>query len=472
MANVVDKDAIPSLDYLKNPFAKPSYDARIRNTDYEFYHPVSGTKNTNCLRFVIPRNPGNRVPNLEKLIFALDVKCTNKARNGRPPLDIKAGPCQNFLNSIIGALTISYNNTVVCKIDHYPVWNYSKMMLNCDDNDFKTWAETRCFYKEGEDEDLDDIDTQGYKKRKSCFGGPVLEPKKIQDPESEAEKLIDNPDLGKFNYSNQATFFIGKLDTFLETPALLPNCDIHVQLDLSKPEYVFQSDSETTNDINYSIEKARLFIPHMQLNDSLYTQLKNRLKDEPMRQFFTSTMMTTHSISTGDKSTVFSNVCPGLYPNRCWVIIQETERLEGKINLNSLKFSRAFNQDGDAFMLKSVSMKHNGVEVEGLACDNSQNAFRDQYFRMMELTNQNNGKAACSITYKDFCDNNCFLLYDFTASMNLTEQPLLPLVQPGNLRLEVSFDRATTCPLTVIIMAELSTSLTLESTGKTTISML
>ena len=148
-------------------------------------------------------------------------------------------------------------------------------MLNCNDNDFKTWAETRCFYKEGNDEDLDDIDTQGYKKRKSCFGGPVIAPKKIQDPNSEEEKLIDNPDLGKFNYSNQAAFFIGKLDTFLETPALLPNCDIHVQLDLSKPEYVFQSDSETTNDINYSIEKARLFIPHMQLNDSLYTQLKN-----------------------------------------------------------------------------------------------------------------------------------------------------------------------------------------------------
>ena len=44
MANVVDKEAIPSLDYLKNPFAKPSYDARLKDTQYEYYHPVSRTK--------------------------------------------------------------------------------------------------------------------------------------------------------------------------------------------------------------------------------------------------------------------------------------------------------------------------------------------------------------------------------------------------------------------------------------------
>ena len=90
----------------------------------------------------------------------------------------------------------------------------------------------------------------------------------------------------------------------------------------------------------------------------------------------------------------------------------------------------------------------------------------------MELTNQNNGKNACSISWAEFCDSSCFLLYDFTASMNLTEQPLLPLVEPGNLRLELSFDRPTTCPLTVLVMAELSTSLTLEHTGKCTLAMI
>ena len=470
MANVVDKEAIPSLDYLKNPFAKPSYDARLKDTQYEYYHPVSGTKN--CIRWVIPRTTGNRVPNMEKLMCAFDINITNKEKKSIPPVDIKSSVANNFINSMIGTLTISYNNTVVCKINRYPIYNYCRMKLNCDDNDFKTWASNCCFYDKGEEEDLDDIDTKGWKKRRAQFGGPIISPKEILDPTKEDGSKIDNPDLGKFRYNEKPTFFIGKLDTFLETPALLPNVDIHVQLDLSKPEYVFHSDEDATDDINFVIQRARLFLPHLVLSDSLYTQLKNRLAKEPIRQFFTSTQITTHSISTGDKSTVFSNICPGLYPNRCFVLIQETERMDGKFSLNSLKFSRAYNQAKDPFILKSISMKHNRVEVEGLACDDDQGSFRDQYFRLMELTNQNNGKNACSISWAEFCDSSCFLLYDFTASMNLTEQPLLPLVEPGNLRLELSFDRPTTCPLTVLVMAELSTSLTLEHTGKCTLAMI
>ena len=472
MSNVVDKDAVPSLDYLKNPFAKPAYDARIKSTQYEYFHTQTGTKGTNCLRFCIPRTSGNRVANIDKFILAMDMKMTNKAKNGRPPPDIKAAPCNNFLNSVIGALSVSYNNTVVCKIDRYPIFNYTKKMLTCDDNDFKTWAETQCFYPEAEDEDLDNVNTEGWKKRMTQFGGPITKPAKIQDPtvDPSTEKLIDNPDLGKFQYGDEPSYWIGRLDTFLDTPALLPNVDIHIQLDLSKPEYVFQSLDDKNTDINYSIERARLFVPFMKHNDSLYTQLKNRLDKEPMRQFYTSTQITTHSISTGDKSTVFSSLCPGVYPNRVYVLIQEVDRLEGSYTMNSLKFSRGFNLINDPFMLQTVSMKHNGVEVEGLASDDNQKSFRDQYFRLLELTNQNHGKSSCSISFSNFVNNHCFLLYDFTSSLNMTEPPLLPLVEPGNLRLELTFDKPTTCPLNVIIMAELSTSLTLDGQGKCTVS--
>ena len=159
-----------------------------------------------------------------------------------------------------------------------------------------------------------------------------------------------------------------------------------------------------------------------------------------------------------------------MYPNRVYVLIQEVDRLEGSYIMNSLKFSNGFNLKNDPFILQIVSMKHNGVEVEGLASDDNQKSFRDQYFRLLELTNQNHGKSSCSISFSNFVNNHCFLLYDFTSSLNMTESPLLPLVEPGNLRLELTFDKPTTCPLNVIIMAELSTSLTLDGQGKCTVS--
>ena len=83
------------------------------------------------------------------------------------------------------------------------------------------------------------------------------------------------------------------------------------QLDLAKPAYAFHSKDDTAGetDINFDIEKAGLFIPSIILNYQFYTQLKTQLDKEPMRQFCTSTSITTHSISTGDKSTVFRSIC-------------------------------------------------------------------------------------------------------------------------------------------------------------------
>ena len=164
MTNVVSKDAQPSIDYLASAFKKPEFDARIAETKYEFFYPISGTKNCQTLRYTIPHNMGRYVPNVEKMVLAPEIRITNRAKTARPTDDIKSGPCQNFINSIFGTLRISYNTTCVLKIENYPIFNYTRMLLNNNDNDLKTWAENRCFFKEGEDEDLDTFPTEGMKK--------------------------------------------------------------------------------------------------------------------------------------------------------------------------------------------------------------------------------------------------------------------------------------------------------------------
>ena len=99
----------------------------------------------------------------------MEPKITDKERLTTPSLDIQSGPCNNFCNSIFSALRICYNTTCVLKLDSYPVYSYCRMLLNNNMLDFKTWAETRCFYPEDEDEDLDDINTKGWVKRRNMF---------------------------------------------------------------------------------------------------------------------------------------------------------------------------------------------------------------------------------------------------------------------------------------------------------------
>ena len=78
MANVIPTEARPALDYLESAFSKPQYDARVTDTKYEYYYPISGTKNTSCLRWTIPHNyKGQMVPGLNKMVLAPDIKVTN-----------------------------------------------------------------------------------------------------------------------------------------------------------------------------------------------------------------------------------------------------------------------------------------------------------------------------------------------------------------------------------------------------------
>ena len=466
MTNVVSKDAQPSIDYLASAFKKPEFDARIAETKYEFFYPISGTKNCQTLRYTIPHNMGRYVPNVEKMVLAPEIRITNRAKTARPTDDIKSGPCQNFINSIFGTLRISYNTTCVLKIENYPIFNYTRMLLNNNDNDLKTWAENRCFFKEGEDEDLDTFPTEGMKKRRNCFGTVLKQPATING-EVNPHAALD----GKFRYSDTASFFLGTLDHFLPQPAILKNVDVHIELDLNSPKYVFQSadDTEANTDINFQFERCRLYVPFIKLNDQLFLQLESRLAKDAMRQFFTSTQIDTHAISTGDKTATFSSIAPGQYPSRLYILIQETERLQGKYSLNSLKFSRKLN-DSDPFRVDSLSVTLNNQEVEGLAMDDAIHSFKDQYFRLFHLTNMDNGKNGCSITFKDFKNKSCFLVYDFTSTLNGTEPPMLPLLSKGNLRVQLNFNKPTTCALSMVTMVELQSSLTFDNNGKVVLS--
>ena len=111
MANIVTTDAKPAVDTLLDGFRKPIYDLRAVDTKYEDHYSISGTRNVNCLRFVIPKSRGNYVAEINKMVLALDLKITNKSRTSTPPVNINSGPAQNFMFTIFSSLRITYNTT-------------------------------------------------------------------------------------------------------------------------------------------------------------------------------------------------------------------------------------------------------------------------------------------------------------------------------------------------------------------------
>ena len=98
--------------------------------------------------------------------------------------------------------------------------------------------------------------------------------------------------------------------------------------------------------------------------------------------------------------------------------LQEKDGLNEEFSLNALKFPRKYGKGDNHFMLKNVRVTLQGEEVEGLQADQDGNSFKDEYFRLFHLTKQDTGRNACGMTFENWSENNCFLIYDITATLN------------------------------------------------------
>ena len=134
-----------------------------------------------------------------------------------------------------------------------------------------------------------------------------------------------------------------------------------------------------------------------------------------------------------------------------------------------IRTSRVFNEGGTgaSFLLQSVKCFLKGNEIERLNCDESLHSFRDQYFRLFELT-QSAGQC-CSITFDDFKSRSLIFVFDLTATLSNTSYPMLPLVKDGHLRLTCEFSAPSLIPITMITVAEIQSSVVIENTGRCTL---
>ena len=151
-------------------------------------------------------------------------------------------------------------------------------------------------------------------------------------------------------------------------------------------------------------------------------------------------------------------------------MFSETDRYLGKFDKNCFKFPRKFGPDDNAFLLQSVKCYLKAEEVDRLNCDDSLYSFRDHYFRLFQLLRQSDGKNANSISFEDFWQNTLVFIFDLTASMGSTDYPMLPLVKDGHLRISCEFTNPSSVPMTMITLIDVPSAITIENSGKCTLS--
>ena len=220
---------------------------------------------------------------------------------------------------------------------------------------------------------------------------------------------------------------------------------------MNKPDVVFQSADGTAanKDINFEIDEMKLLVPCVSLNDKLYLDIESILSKQPIRHIFNKTEeVCIQSSPKGAKTCILDSL--SLVPSWLYLLIQvrygpltttnfasvgshvsrsfffsllqETSRLHGQYDLNSFKFSLVFNsKDSDKtkhFCLNQCFVSPGPQTIEELNVDLTNNSFKDHYYHLYNLLNLDHGKGACSLTFENFLNNYCLLIYDFSATLN------------------------------------------------------
>ena len=138
----------------------------------------------------------------------------------------------------------------------------------------------------------------------------------------------------------------------------------------------------------------------------------------------------------------------------------------GDITKNSFRFGTEFGEGANSFALRTVRVFLNNTPIEGLQMDSSHSG-RDDYFRLFKLLNQDltGGRPACSITFSEFMKGSAIYVFDFTASLNQTQEGVLPMVKTGSNRIEVTFDKGTTESIVMIALMEYLSVVSVDQHG-------
>jgi hypothetical protein len=442
--------------YSDSFFSKHATDRRFQLVEFHKFYPTNAIDGSPSINFFLPPWQGANLYMINDLL--MEVTCKIVKADGSPIVaDRNVAPANNVMHSIFSSVRISLNDfTLNNNSEFYPYRAYLHNLLSND-------QQCKCSHmqSEGYYEDITnfynsfDENNIGIQERKALFA------------------------------ESKEARFVGRVQHDLQSAknGIIPGVAIKIQLMLSQHAFSIQCDEDIANKkYKMKITSCVLHCPVATLDSAVFGQIERTLKNKPISLYFTRSEVTTHAIPALCKNYLGSALFPqNVMPCRSFLVFVPTDIFAGVYSKNPFEFRRKWRKPAanrvagaaaallgsadEVCFIKSVQIKINGGS-DSLHAESSEHECMMDFARLNYYMEYMSTDKTNSITYEDFKNNSYVCVFDFSTSGQCGMDLLIPAVRLGHARLEVTFSQATFTELTVVVLSEYPSILTINSDRK------
>jgi hypothetical protein len=399
-------------------FDLPPTQVAVNNVTYQEIRPSSQVTDGSPIEFVINTNNSVEYIDLKGSQLYVKVKVL-KADGSNLPKNEKVGPVNLFLQSLFSSSEVTLQNKISVTCNNNPFSAIIKTLLNLDDATTTTQTSTQLFYADDHDHP-EDPDPAG-KNNGLTVRSQYISESKV--------------------YDLQGPLF----HDFFQLPRYMLNqVDVKLKLFRSSPAFSLLS-GETSPAYKIVILDIILLARKISVSPSVIYAHNEMLQRTNAKYFYPKTDTRIQSIATGSTTFHWENLFQGQKPNKVVVGFVKSASISGNYVTNPFDFLNC--------NITSICLYADGMSVMGnplkLDFNNGTSVVR-AYTNLFVLTNKWNQNAGMSITREQFVRGSTLFAFD----LNPYFHDFIPLLQSGNVKLEVQFGTALTENISCIVYSE------------------
>ena len=396
------------------------------------YHPIAQYSDEGPIEFHISGS-GSEYLDLGQSQIYVKVKITNQDGSNLAA-DAQVGPVNLYLHSLFSQVDVSLNDRIITpSTPTYPYRAFLETMLEYGPEAKQSQLSMGLYYK----------DTAG----------------QMDNPNPLAAD--GNTGLKKrytFTQGSHSVELLGGLhsDIFFQPKHLLNGVDMHIKLIRSKPDFCLMSSTENPN-YKIVIQSCSLFIRKAKVSPSVILGHGKALEKATAKYPVRRVMCKVISVPKGEMMLQQDHRFLGQIPERLVIGCVHNRAFSGSYTHNPFNFQH--------FGVNSISLNVDGIQVPSKPIKPTfgdtpgANAIR-AYQTLFSGTDKLYKDSGNYISREDY--DRGYALYAFDLSPDLSAGQHLSLKKTGNLRLEMSFDKALTAGINIIVYAEFSNILEID----------
>lgn len=421
-----DDSVASQLDLFAVPFTQTS----VLDGETVEIGPIRDSPNSQ-LEFEIEGSSDNYI-DLQNLFIAVQCKVKTAAGGNLPadPHDVKVVPVNNFLHSIFSVMSISINGQELEYEANYPYRAYLESLVNMGVSAKKTHMECSLWIQ----------DETG-----------VLDSADIQDSHK-----TDMDKRAKLIANSKTLDMVGQLHSslFHQQRYLPPMCTVRIKLLRSDPSFCLMRRPATeTAQYRVDIEKCDLLVRKVKIHPSVITSHNSLLIDKNTMKFPINRVETQmFSISQGKQSERINVIINRQQPKRLLFAFIDHEGKNGHYNKDPFKFSH--------YDLSSINLNLDGHPVPNkpIRMNYDEGIYSQAYLNLAAVCGKAFSSDDNAVTRSMFASG--YAIYAFDLTGDLCEGGGTHLI---TITLEVTFKRALTSTVSLLMYSELDDLLEIDN---------